>query len=86
MAHLLSSAFQDAFGICQFASLKKPQVHMILDHADVANGILHPGCRAVMERDDIHFENVLAAGRHLFKHQLTQRNRKFLDSPVVSLE
>ena len=43
-------------------------------------------CRAVEKRDDIHFEDVLAAGRHFFEDQLSQRDREFLNAPVVGFE
>ena len=66
--HLFSTAFQNVFGICQFSSVKKAEVHMILHYTDVANCVLHPRRWTVMNRDDIHFENVLATRRHLVEH------------------
>jgi hypothetical protein len=42
--------------------------------------------RAVMERDDIHFENVLAAGRQFFEHQFSQRDCEFLNFSLVRSE
>ena len=86
MTHLLSRAFEDSLGIRQFTATDEAKIDVVFNYPDVANTVLHPVCRAVMERDDIHFEDVLAAGRHLFEDQLSQREREFLNSPVVRFE
>ena len=86
VAHLFSGAFEDSLRIRQFASTKETKIDVILHDADVANTILHLMAGTVTERNDVHFENVLVAWRHLFDYQLAQRKRKFLDSPAVKFQ
>src|SRR5437660_12557971 len=86
VAHLFSGAVEDSLGIRQFTSPKEAEIDVILHDTDVANTVLHSVGRAVMEGNDVDLEDVLAAGRHFFEHQLAQPKGKFLDSPGVRLE